>query len=108
MRFLIFIFLILYTSLIDAQSFNYSIGLDTVKIEKLGGLQSFSFGQSDGKWLIIGGRLDGLHRRQPWAAFNKAGHNTLLFVVDPIAKKQWSMPDTLLSFLNQHGVLPRG
>jgi hypothetical protein len=97
MRFLIFIFLILTTSLSDAQSFNYTIGLDAVKIEKLGGLQSFSFGQSDGKWLIIGGRLDGLHRRQPWAAFNKAGHNTLLFVVDPIAKKQWSMPDTLLS-----------
>lgn len=97
MRFLIFIFFILTSSLSDAQSFNYSIGLDTVKIEKLGGLQSFAFGQAGGKWLIIGGRLDGLHRRQPWASFNKAGHNTLLFVVDPIAKKQWSMPDTLLS-----------
>jgi hypothetical protein len=30
----------------------------------LGGLQSFAYGHHDGKWLIIGGRKDGLRRRQ--------------------------------------------
>ena len=97
MRLYFILLLWLFQVEIHAQSFNYSIELDSVKIEKLGGLQSFAFGQADGKWLIIGGRLDGLHRRQPWASFNKAGHNKQLFVVDPIAKKQWAMTDTLLN-----------
>jgi hypothetical protein len=56
------------------------------------GLQSFAFGQYDGKWVIIGGRLDGLHRRQPFAAFDSIGHNNQVFVIDPKTNALWKAP----------------
>lgn len=88
---------------IDAytQNFNFRIEIDSVQIPELGGLQSYAIGQHEGKWLVIGGRLDGLHRRQPWASFDIAGHNDQLFVIDPVAKKKWSasarLADSLLA-----------
>lgn len=78
------------------QTTPFTIAIEEMSIPGLGGLQSFAFGQYDGKWLIIGGRLDGLHRRQPFAAFDQAGHNTLLFVVDPVTQQKWSSPITSL------------
>ncbi len=68
----------------------FEIEIKPVTISELGGLQSYAFGQADGKWLLVGGRLDGLHRRQPWAAFDVAGHNNQLIVVDPVTKQKWS------------------
>jgi hypothetical protein len=73
-----------------AQGQPFRIAIEAVQIEALAGIQSYAFGQADGKWLIVGGRLDGLHRRQPWAAFDEAGHNTRLFVVDPTARQVWT------------------
>jgi hypothetical protein len=88
------------SSLLALLTFNFSvfsqapfdIHLETINIPELGGLQSFAWGQSNGKWLIVGGRLDGLHRRQPFAAFDIAGHNNQIIVVDPITKQKWSAP----------------
>jgi hypothetical protein len=73
-----------------AQDFQYKIQLDSIQIPELGGIQSYAFGQWDGKWLIIGGRLDGLHRRQPWASFDSVGNNREIIVVDPIVRKKWT------------------
>jgi hypothetical protein len=70
----------------------FKVAIVPMEIEELGGLQAFSWGQHNGKWLIIGGRLDGLHRRQPWASFDEAGHNTQIIVVDPVTKEKWSAP----------------
>jgi hypothetical protein len=55
-------------------------------------VQSFAWGSHEGKWLIIGGRTDGLHRRQPFAAFNSAGQNINLTVIAPEQKKSWTAP----------------
>ncbi|WP_367388550.1 T9SS type A sorting domain-containing protein [Lewinella sp. LCG006] len=71
------------------QSFNYSVALEPIAIDNLGGLQSFAHGEYDGQWLIVGGRLDGLHRRQPFASFDIAGHNDQLIVVDPVQQQRW-------------------
>ena len=92
----IFLFLILSSNLYS-QTAPFHIYIEPMTIPNLGGLQAFSFGQHDGKWLIIGGRLDGLHRRQPWAAFDVAGNNNQIIVVDPIAGQTWSAPLTSLS-----------
>jgi hypothetical protein len=54
------------------------------------GLQSFAWAQQDGYWLLVGGRLDGLHRRQPFAAFDIAGHNKQLMVLQPATGKIWT------------------
>lgn len=80
-----------------SQKVLFDIVIEPVTIDGLTGLQSFAFGQHNGKWLIIGGRLDGLHRRQPFAAFDEEGHNKRLLVIDPINKKHWSAPLTTLS-----------
>jgi len=73
-----------------AQQIPFQVSIEPLNISGLGGVQAFAWGQHEGKWLIIGGRLDGLHRRQPFAAFDLAGHNTQLIVVDPVAQKKWS------------------
>jgi hypothetical protein len=93
----IFILSILFiTNLSYAQTAPFEISIEPVNIANLGGIQSFAHGQDKGKWLIVGGRLDGLHRRQPFAAFDQAGHNNQLIVVDPISKQKWSSPITSL------------
>ncbi|MBP6334381.1 MAG: T9SS type A sorting domain-containing protein [Bacteroidia bacterium] len=75
-----------------AQTVPFQISVEPMNITGLGGIQSYAWAQHDGKWLIIGGRLDGLHRRQPFAAFDDAGNNTQLIVVDPVAGQKWSAP----------------
>lgn len=77
-------------NLIQAQTSPFEIFLEPMSISGLGGLQAFAFGQYDGKWLIVGGRLDGLHRRQPFASFDVAGNNNQLLVIDPTTQQFWT------------------
>lgn len=79
-----------------AQSAPFNVYLEPMSIPGVGGLQSYAYGQHEGKWLIIGGRLDGLHRRQPFAAFDEAGNNNQIIVVDPEALQKWSAPLSML------------
>ncbi|NVK27767.1 MAG: T9SS C-terminal target domain-containing protein [Flavobacteriia bacterium] len=75
----------------------HSVLLEPISVSNFSGVQSFAVGKSNGKWLIIGGRLDGLHQRQPFASFDAAGHNNQLIVIDPVAGTSWSAPLTSLS-----------
>jgi hypothetical protein len=93
---LILFYIALFSNVL-AQNTPFQIAIEPLNIDNLGGLQSFAFGQHEGKWLIIGGRLDGLHRRQPFAAFDQAGHNNQLIVIDPVAQQKWTTPLTSLS-----------
>ncbi|MBN8678000.1 MAG: T9SS type A sorting domain-containing protein [Chitinophagales bacterium] len=86
------VFTLLFCSMIAAQTAPFQLCLEPVNVPGLGGLQSYAFGQHNGKWLIFGGRLDGLHRRQPFATFDIAGHNNQILVVDPVAGQKWSAP----------------
>lgn len=74
------------------QNFDYSLSLNPVNINSLSGIHSYAFGQHDGKWLIVGGRLDGIHPRQPWAAFPENQNNADLYVIDPIGEQFWTAP----------------
>lgn len=80
-----------------AQTEQNQILLEPVSINGLSGVQSYAYGQYEGKWLIIGGRLDGLHRRQPFASFAESGNNKQLIVVDPINLEKWYVPLISLS-----------
>ena len=84
------IIFLLGKNLIQAQTSPFEIFLEPMNISGLGGLQAFAFGQYDGKWLIVGGRLDGLHRRQPFASFDVAGNNNQLLVIDPTTQQFWT------------------
>ncbi|MDB9775042.1 T9SS type A sorting domain-containing protein [Vicingaceae bacterium] len=84
------------SSLGFSQTAPFQISIEPITIPGLGGIQSFAYGQHNGKWLIVGGRLDGLHQRQPFAAFDIAGHNNQIIIVDPVNQQKWSAPLTSL------------
>ena len=91
----LFTFLVrpLFTS---CQSTKLQVTLEPLTISEVGGLQSFVLGQYDGKWLILGGRLDGLHMRQPFASFSADGNNTNIIVIDPVSNKTWKKSNQTL------------
>lgn len=74
-----------------AQSdFPYDVVLTPVTVAGLPGLHSYAFGQHNGKWLVIGGRKDGLHARQPFNAFPGSLNNTDMYVVDIATQQSWT------------------
>jgi len=79
-----------------AQTAPFSLYLQPVKVEGLPGLQSYAYGQHDGRWLILGGRNDGLHQRQPFASFDEQGFNRQLLVIDPRLGRYWRAPTSVL------------
>jgi hypothetical protein len=66
----------------NPDSFPFSLEVTAVDIPDLPGIHSYAQAQHEGKWLILGGRLDGLHARQPFNAFPAGSNNTLMMVVD--------------------------
>jgi len=72
-----------------AQIQPFDLLLEPLTIPSLPGLQSFAWGQWNGKWLLVGGRTDGLHRRQPPVSFDPAFNNDRFIVVDPVAGQFW-------------------
>lgn len=77
--------------------FNYSVKLKPVNFPGLPGLHSFVVAQSGGKWLVIGGRKDGLHARQPFNAFPAASNNTDIYVIDINAQQFWTASINVLA-----------
>lgn len=83
-------FVLLFGQLYGQANFDYRVELRPVQISGLGGLHSYAFAQHDGRWLVIGGRLDGLHARQPFNAFPQASNNTDILVIDPNTGQYWA------------------
>ena len=77
-------------SSIAQTTFDYDVVLTPVTVSGLPGLHSYAFAQHNGKWLIIGGRKDGIHARQPFNAFPGAQNNTDMYVVDIATQQSWS------------------
>lgn len=88
MRYLLLSFTFL-TLQLSAQP-DFSFHLESAPIADLGGVQSYAVASHQDRWLVVGGRLDGLHRRQPWASFDEAGNNDQLIVIDPNTGVTWS------------------
>jgi hypothetical protein len=87
------LFLTLLLSLVlqgFGQTVPFAIHVEPVKIPGLPGLHSFVYGQTADEWILIGGRLDGLHARQPFNAFPATSNNTDIFVVNPSTRQVWS------------------
>ncbi|MDG2431986.1 hypothetical protein [Flavobacterium sp.] len=91
MKLLLKVVLLLISYISFSQTtFDYQVQLNPITIPNLPGLHSYAFGQNNGKWLIIGGRLDGIHARQPFNAFPNANNNTNIYVVDVNTQQFWS------------------
>ena len=94
------LFSVLISSVFSQNNFNLTIEEGTLADGP--GLQSFVVGKHGGKWLLIGGRKDGLHQRQPFAAFLASDNNTTAYVVDPVSLDVWSASlSTLPTALNE-------
>lgn len=96
-KLLLLLFFAINTSIVFAQDFNYKVELVPQNIPNLFGVQAFAHAEYLNDFIIIGGRLDGLHRRQPNASFDIAGHNNQILIINPIqntsiAKSLSSLP----------------
>ena len=83
-------FLLGFKSIFAQDSFDYEVLIEPLNISGVLGLHSFVFAQHDGKWLIVGGRRDGIHARQPFNAFPQNENNNHFFVIDPENGQFWS------------------
>ncbi len=80
----------------------FQVNLVAVDSSKLPALQSFSAARgSDGKWLLVGGRSNGLHlfvsssnggTTPPPNAFPPTYANQSFYVIDPGTRQAWSAP----------------
>lgn len=67
----------------------FQIKLEPILIKNFNGIQSYSWASIGDKILIIGGRTDGLHKKQPFASFRPEYNNTNLIVLDIANEKIW-------------------
>lgn len=98
-NFIIIITLLLSLSVSSQNNFPYKISLLPMIPEGFSGLQSYAWAKSGNKILLVGGRTDGLHRRQPFASFNKKYNNTDFIVLDVKTEKVWKKSVTGLPAL---------
>lgn len=90
----LYLFILTVTFLFDTHAqtgnFPFEIVLKADSIAGFNGLHSFAYGQLDGKVLLIGGRPDGIHARQPFNAFPASQNNQLIQVLDLQTHQYWS------------------
>ncbi len=89
---------------------DFSILVQPYTIPGFPGLHSYAAAAYNGKWVLIGGRTEGLHQRQPTTAFLSANNNTNIYVVDPVSKNVWtasvnSLPDSFNEQLQSSNML---
>ncbi len=75
---------------VSQTSFPYKIELQPVSVAGMPGLHSYAFAQWNDKILLVGGRLDGMHARQPFRSFPASSNNTELIVIDIEQGAYWS------------------
>ena len=69
----------------------FTVEIEPLIIVNAPSVHSFSWAKTtDGKWIVIGGRVDGLHQRQPNVSFLENDNNKSVYVIDPVANKTWS------------------
>jgi hypothetical protein len=102
MKKIYYFLLLLSLNAFSQATFDYQLQLNPITITGLPGLHSFAFAQNNGKWLIIGGRTDGIHARQPFNAFPNTNNNTNIYVVDVATNQVWqSSINTLATGLKE-------
>ena len=70
----------------------FTVQIEPLAISEAPGVQSYSWGKTtDGKWLVLGGRIDGLHKMRPFEAFKSNENNTTVYLIDPIENKTWDV-----------------
>jgi hypothetical protein len=88
---LLSIFSILFITNSVVSQDQFTVHIEPLTISNAPNIHSFSWGKTtDGKWVILGGRIDGLHQRQPFVAFSENDANKSVYVIDPVTNQTWS------------------
>ena len=89
---------LLFSFIANTQNnYPFKITLEPVIPETFSGLQSYAWAKDANRVLLIGGRSDGLHCRQPFASFNKQYNNREILVLDLVGEKVWKRNTTELT-----------
>jgi hypothetical protein len=65
----------------------FSLHIASYSINDFPAIQSFAWASINHKWIMVGGRKDGIHPPQPFASFKPAGQNKAMYIVDPTTKQ---------------------
>jgi hypothetical protein len=103
MRNIIFLACLLLGFSLRAQA-PFEVSFDTLTVPNAPGLHSYAAAIHNGLWLIVAGRTDGLHPRQPFAAFFIDDNNRVVYVIDPANRQVWQrdlseLPDSIYNQL---------
>ncbi len=93
----LFIAIGLIVNSVWAQDFPYEVKIKPKNIDNFPAIHSYAFASDGSRFLIIGGRTDGLHPRQPWAAFDANNSNANIFVYDQSDNQVYSSSISNLS-----------
>lgn len=89
----IFLIVFIWISVLSLRSqnyFPYDVKIEKLTVANFPGLHSFVFAQQGDKVVLIGGRTDGLHARQPFSSFLATNNNTNIYVFDLQSHQLWS------------------
>lgn len=90
------------TSSGQSPDFPYRVELEIVNHDDWPAVHSHALALADGRCLIIGGRLDGLHARQPFRSFPAGDRNNRIYLLDTRTGKQHSAGmDSLPRYLRE-------
>lgn len=74
----------------------FRIELEEIVWPQAPALHSFACATHEGKWLLIGGRTNGLHGFLAPLAFPNSGRNTDIILFDPKTGQRWDQPVNVL------------
>ncbi len=103
MKFIFILFLTAVTPVLFAQNFAdnkelpFAVEVEEVKNISLPGIHSGAFAQYDAWWILIGGRINGLHGFFAATAFPEDQANTAIWLLNPLTGETKSYPVSSLS-----------
>ncbi len=75
---------------LPAQIDSFRIEIDSFALAEMPGIHSGAVATYNGRWIFVGGRINGLHGFQSPFAFPNSGKNESVWVIDPISGEKWS------------------
>ena len=82
--------------------FLLEVEINEISVEEAPEVNSYAHAVYENQWLILGGRIDGLHDHRPEFSYPADKSNQNIWVIDPEKKQVWSKPlETLPASLEE-------
>ncbi len=90
MRLRFYILSIILPLFASAQTDSFQLEIEPFNMPEMPGIHSGAIASYNGRWILIGGRMNGLHGFQSPFAFPNSGKNENAWVIDPVSKQIWT------------------